>query len=120
MLITVSDCHRWPYSFEEPQCRFCFLTPGAPAIIDLTALRPFVFALKRARSPDHAIRQLTRYMGWMRQTIGRDREVNGVIVAKEISDSLRYALSVVPNVRLFEYEVNSHLRPAHEIARSDP
>ena len=75
----------------------------------------FVFELKRARSPDHAIGQLTRYMGWMRQTIGKDHDVNGIIVAKEISDNLRYAVSVVPNVNLFEYEVEFHLRQAHSI-----
>jgi RecB family endonuclease NucS len=75
----------------------------------------FVFELKRARSPDHAMGQLTRYMGWVRQTIGKDRDVYGIIVAKEITQSLRYAVSVVPNVSLFEYEVAFQLRPAHEI-----
>jgi hypothetical protein len=54
-------------------------------------------------------------MGWVRQTIGKGREVNGVIVAKNIGDSLRYAASAVPNVSLFEYEVEFHLKPAHEI-----
>jgi hypothetical protein len=54
-------------------------------------------------------------MGWVQQTIGKGRQVNGVIVAKEIADSLRYAVSVVPNVSLFEYEVAFHLNPAHEI-----
>ena len=41
--------------------------------------------------------------------------MNGVIVAKGISDSLRFAVAVVPNVSLFEYEVEFHLKPAHEI-----
>jgi RecB family endonuclease NucS len=71
--------------------------------------------LKRARSPDYAIGQLSRYMGWVHQTIGKGREVNGVIVAKEIGDGLRYAVSVVPNVSLFEYEVEFHLKPVEEI-----
>jgi RecB family endonuclease NucS len=75
----------------------------------------FVFELKRAASPDYAIGQLARYMGWVKQTIGKDRAVYGVVVAKPISDKLRYAVSVVPNVTLFEYEVEFHLRPAHEL-----
>jgi RecB family endonuclease NucS len=75
----------------------------------------YVFELKRARSPDHAMGQLTRYMGWVRQTIARDREVDGVIVAKQITNSLRYAASIVPNVSLLEYEVEFRLKPAHEI-----
>jgi RecB family endonuclease NucS len=74
-----------------------------------------VFELKRAHSPDHAIGQLTRYMGWVRQTIGKGRDVRGIIVAKDIGNNLRYAASVVPNVSLFEYEVEFHLKPAQQL-----
>lgn len=105
--------------YVDPSGRDGIEYPTAVGPIDILAVDDlgafFVFELKRARSPDHAIGQLTRYMGWVRQTIGRDRDVNGIIVAKEISDSLRYAVSVVPNVSLFEYEVEFHLRKAHEI-----
>jgi hypothetical protein len=94
-----------------------FSTPVG--LIDILAVDDsgafFVFELKRARSPDHAIGQLARYMGWVRETIGKDREVNGVIVAKEIGSNIRYAASVVPNVSLFEYEVEFHLKQAQEI-----
>lgn len=65
----------------------------------------FVFELKRGRTPDHVIGQLTRYMGWVKQTVGKGCEVNGIIVAKEISESLRFAVTVIPQVSLFEYEV---------------
>lgn len=75
----------------------------------------FVFELKRGRTPDYTIGQLTRYMGWVRQTIGKDREIYGVIVSKVISDNLRYAVSVIPNISLFEYEVEFHLKAAHDI-----
>jgi len=69
-----------------------------------------VFELKRARSPDHTIGQLVRYMGWVKQTIGKGQKVRGVIVAKVISDSLRYGISVIPDVSLFEYEVSFKLK----------
>ncbi|MGD0112957.1 MAG: endonuclease NucS domain-containing protein [Armatimonadota bacterium] len=72
-----------------------------------------VFELKRARSPDHAIGQLSRYMGWVKQTIGKGQGVRGVIVAKTISDNLRYAVGVIPDVSLFEYEVSFQLKAAH-------
>jgi hypothetical protein len=94
-----------------------FTTPVGP--IDILAIDDaadfFVFELKRARSPDHAIGQVARYMGWVQQTIGKDRAVRGIIVAKEISDALRYAVSVVPNVTLFEYQVEFHLKRAHDL-----
>lgn len=90
--------------------------PTAVGPIDILAIDDMgdlvVFELKRARTPDHAIGQLTRYMGWVKQTIGRDRKVRGVIVAKTITDSLRYAVGVIPDVSLFEYEVSFQLRPA--------
>jgi endonuclease len=70
-----------------------------------------VFELKRARSPDHAIGQLSRYMGWVKASLASERPLRGVIVAKTISGSLRYAVSVVPNVDLFEYEVSFQLKP---------
>jgi RecB family endonuclease NucS len=104
--------------YVDPTGRDGIEFPTAVGPIDILAVDDsgafFVFELKRGRSPDHAIGQLTRYMGWVRQTIGKDREVNGVVVAKEISDGLRYAVSVVPNVTLFEYEIEFHLKPAHE------
>jgi len=74
-----------------------------------------VFELKRGRSPDHAIGQLTRYMGWVKQTIGKENEVRGIIVAKTITENLRYAVTVIPNVSLFEYEVSFQLKPIHAV-----
>jgi hypothetical protein len=49
--------------------------------------------------------QVARYMGWVTRTIGRDKNVYGVIVAKAISDNLKFARIVMPNIYLFEYEV---------------
>ena len=45
----------------------------------------------------------------------RDRDISGVIVARSVSENLRYAASVVPNIHLFEYEVEFHLQPVHEL-----
>ena len=65
-----------------------------------------VLELKRARSLDRAIGQLSRYMGWVRHTICKGKPVRGVIVAKAISHNLRYAATVIPEVSLFEYVVS--------------
>jgi len=96
--------------------------PSAVGPMDILAVDEkgalYVFELKRANSADKAIGQVARYMGWVRQTIGKDHDVFGVIVAKTISENLRYAASVVAGVFLFEYEVEFHLRPAHEIGTS--
>ena len=100
--------------YVDPTGRDGIEYPTAVGPIDILAVDSsgafFVFELKRARSPDHAMGQLTRYMGWVKQTIGKDLMVSGIIVAKEISKSLRYAVSAVPNVSLFEYSVEFHLK----------
>jgi hypothetical protein len=105
--------------YVDPTGRDGIEFPTAVGPIDILAVDQnsdfIIFELKRANSPDRAVGQLARYMGWVQQTIGRDRKVSGVIVAKTISQNLRYAVSVVPNVSLFEYQVEFHLRPAHEI-----
>jgi RecB family endonuclease NucS len=93
--------------------------PTAVGPIDILAVDEegsfFVFELKRANSADRAIGQLARYMGWVQHTIGRGRNVSGVIVARSISENLRYAASVVPNVHLLEYEIEFHLHSAHDM-----
>lgn len=74
----------------------------------------YVFELKRGDSSDRAIGQLARYMGWVKQTIGKGRSVYGVIVAKVITDKLKFAREAVPNVYLLEYGISLTLRQAHE------
>ncbi|MEJ5991960.1 endonuclease NucS domain-containing protein [Ramlibacter sp. PS3R-8] len=74
-----------------------------------------VFELKRARSPDKAIGQLARYMGWLWMQ-HPTTVVNGVIVAREITQNLRYSIAVFPNVSLFEYEVQFKLHRAEDIS----
>jgi hypothetical protein len=106
--------------YVDPTGRDGIEYPTAVGPIDILAVDDtgafVVFELKRARSPDHAIGQLSRYMGWVKQTIGKDKAVRGVIVAKTITDSLRYSIAVVPNVSLFEYEVSFALKPAQAFA----
>lgn len=75
----------------------------------------YVFELKRSRDSDKAIGQVSRYMGWVHNTIGRDKNIIGVIVAKSISERMKYAASVIPNIFLFEYKVEFHLTESNLI-----
>jgi hypothetical protein len=108
--------------FVDPTERDGIEYPSAVGPIDILAIDDqnafYVFELKRANSSDKAIGQLARYMGWVQQTIGKGRDVFGVIVAKSVSENLRYAVSIVPKTYLFEYEVEFHLRPAHDLKLS--
>lgn len=71
----------------------------------------YVFELKLDRGPDRALGQLARYMGWVKAHLSGDKLVTGIVVAREIDDRLRYAAAVIPNVMMFEYEVDFRIRP---------
>lgn len=107
--------------YVDPTGRDGVEYPSAVGPIDILALDEnnafYVFELKRANSPDRALGQLARYMGWVQHTIGKGGEVYGVIVAKIISENLRYAASMVPKTHLFEYQVEFQLRPADGVSR---
>jgi hypothetical protein len=109
--------------YVDPAGRDGVEYPTAVGPIDLLAVDAqgnfTVFELKRARTADRAVGQLTRYMGWVKHTIGRGRTVDGVIVAKSINTRLRYAASVIPGVSLFEYHVVFHLQAAGAITNID-
>lgn len=75
----------------------------------------YVFELKRDMGSDKVVGQVARYMGWVKNTIGKDKDVYGVIVAKQIGSKLRYAASIVPTVFLYEYRVEFYLNEANEI-----
>jgi len=69
-----------------------------------------VFELKLNRGPDKAMGQLLRYMGWVKRKLAKGKKVKGVIVAKSVDEKLKYAASVIPDVSLFEYELNFKIR----------
>lgn len=77
----------------------------------------YVFELKRAATPDKAIGQVTRYMGWVMKNLAEGKPVYGVIVAGAISENLKYAILPIPNVRLFEFQISFTLKPiAHAVS----
>jgi len=93
--------------------------PTAIGLVDILAVDEegnfYVFELKRSRGSDKVVGQVTRYMGWVNETIGKGKKVTGIIVAKAIDEKMKYAASVIPNVFLFEYEVEFHLKEANSI-----
>ena len=65
-----------------------------------------VFELKLSRGADKAVEQISRYMGWVKQNLAKDEGAKGVIVAKKVDEKLKYACSIIPDLSLFEYELN--------------
>ncbi|HEX8049687.1 endonuclease NucS domain-containing protein [Rhizobium sp.] len=105
--------------YVDPTGRDGIEYPSAVGPIDILAVDAqgsfYVFELKRAASTDRALGQITRYMGWIKTTIGKDKDVYGVIISKAVGDNLKYARTVVPNIFLYEYSVSFSLKETHDL-----
>jgi hypothetical protein len=70
-----------------------------------------VIELKVSRGYDRVVGQLMRYMAWIRKNQAEPgQQVRGVIVAREISEDLLLACSLLAGVQLFEYELSLKLK----------
>jgi len=49
-------------------------------------------------------------MGWIKRNLAKDKGVKSVIVAKKVDEKLKYATSIIPDISLFEYELNFKIR----------
>lgn len=85
--------------------------PAGGRYIDILAVDAnndlVVIELKVSRGYDRVIGQLMRYMSWIATNQAEpDQKVRGIIVAREISQDLVMACSLLANVHLFEYELS--------------
>lgn len=70
-----------------------------------------VIELKVSRGYDRVIGQLMRYMAWIKKNQAEPgQQVRGAIVAREISEDLLLACSLLAGVQLFEYELSLKLK----------
>ena len=70
-----------------------------------------VIELKVSRGYDRVVGQLMRYVAWVKQNLAEDaQKVRGMIVARQISQDLILACSLVPDVELHEYELSLSLK----------
>ena len=70
-----------------------------------------VIELKVSRGHDKTLGQILRYMAWVGENLAEGKDVQGVIVARNITNDLRLATSLVPSVTLLEYEILFNLKP---------
>lgn len=97
--------------------------PVGGRYIDILAVSPnneyLVIELKVARGYDRVIGQLLRYMAWIEKYQAEPTQrVRGIIVARELSDDLLLASSRIPDISLFEYELQVQVRAVRHAERS--
>lgn len=70
-----------------------------------------VLELKKGRATDVVVGQILRYMGYVKEELAEpNQQVKGAIIAMEDDTRLRRALSVVPNIDFYRYEVSFKLK----------
>lgn len=69
-----------------------------------------VIELKRGKTSDATVGQILRYVAWVKQNMAEnDQKVRGIIIAHEIDNALKYAVSGLPHVRVMTYRVDFRL-----------
>lgn len=69
-----------------------------------------VVELKRGRASDVVVGQILRYMGYIKEQIAeKGQTVEGVIIALEDDQKLKWALGAVDNISFYRYEVSFKL-----------
>lgn len=98
------ETHGWP-------CRQVFTPVNAIDLLgfESKARRWWVFELKRGRSADAVVGQVSRYLGWLgEERRGHREEAVGAIIVRRADPKLRYAVKA--NERLSLWEFDDHLQ----------
>jgi len=75
--------------------------------------RLLVVELKKGRAADAVVGQVLRYMGYVKEVLAEaDQTVHGVIIARDDDTRLHRALSMVPSVSFYRYQVSFRLTKA--------
>lgn len=70
-----------------------------------------VVELKKGQTSDATVGQILRYMAWVEENLANKSEnVEGIIIAKEIDEALRYAIKKLPHVSVLTYRVDFALQ----------
>jgi len=65
-----------------------------------------VVELKRGRPSDRVVGQILRYIGYVQMHMAAPGQaVEGLVISHDADDSLRYAVSAIPTIRLMTYQV---------------
>jgi len=76
--------------------------PTDIGIIDLLCVKPdgsyLVIELKRGKTNDSTVGQISRYMGWVMKEIAENKEVEGIIMCSSPDPSLQYAVYSNPKI----------------------
>jgi hypothetical protein len=80
-----------------------------------TEPRWLVIELKRGQTSDDTVGQVARYMGWVKKNLASSEDkVEGLIIALDNDQKMKYALEVISNIRFLRYQVEFKLVESKE------
>ncbi len=94
--------------------------PSDTGPIDILAISKdkaeyLVIELKKGKASDVVVGQILRYMGFVKQDLAiKNESVRGIVIALENDLRLRNALSMVPNVSFYRYQIEFKLHEGQE------
>ena len=72
--------------------------------------RLLVVELKKGRASDAVVGQTLRYMSFVKEMLAeKNQEVSGIIIALEDDQRIRRALSMVPSIQFYRYQISFKL-----------
>lgn len=74
-----------------------------------------VIELKKARSSDVVVGQISRYIGWVRENLSEGHIVRGIIIVHDFDPRLKYAVLAHENLELKYYEIQIKFVSEQEI-----
>ncbi len=101
--------------YKDPEGNVAHQYPTDIGMIDILAEEPetnsiVVIELKRGRESDKVVGQTLRYMGWVDENLGKDKQkVKAIIICKEADSKMLFALKMTNGIELKYYSVDFKL-----------
>jgi RecB family endonuclease NucS len=93
--------------------------PTDVGTIDLLCRRKdrgyLIIELKRSKSSDVVVGQISRYMGWIKEYIAQGQAVSGLILTHDRDDRLKYAVLAHDNIALKYFKIRLQLVEENEL-----
>lgn len=64
-----------------------------------------IIELKKGRTSDSVVGQISRYIGWVRENLSEGHNVRGIVIVHEFNPKLKYAVLAHENLELKYYEI---------------
>ena len=65
-----------------------------------------VIELKKGRTSDRVVGQISRYIGWVKEKLANGNQVYGIIIVHDFDKQLKYAVLANPQIQLKYYRIS--------------